>query len=94
MRRNGLGPPENDAAREASPTCPGTASKGLAKTHTRQGKRITGDRHLGLYAAGWRDGFSAGAADALRVAGRHLPPETWHVVEALADQYDLAAGDA
>jgi hypothetical protein len=54
---------------------------------------ITGRRHLGLYASGWRDGFSAGAADALRVAGRHLPVETWHTIEALADAYELAGGD-
>jgi hypothetical protein len=50
-------------------------------------------RHIGRYANGWRDGFRAGAADALRVAGRRLPAETWHIIEALADQYELAAGD-
>jgi hypothetical protein len=47
---------------------------------------------LGRYAAGWRHGFTAGAVDALRVAGRQLPPESWHVVEALADAYELAGG--
>jgi hypothetical protein len=29
----------------------------------------------------------------LRVAGRCLPVETWHIIEALADQYELAADD-
>jgi hypothetical protein len=46
--------------------------------------------HIGRYACGWRDGFRAGAADALRVAGRRLPAEHWHVVEALADAYEAA----
>jgi hypothetical protein len=54
---------------------------------------IAGHRHLGRYASGWRDGFTAGAVDALRVVGRRLPVETWHVIEALADQYELAADD-
>ncbi len=49
--------------------------------------------HTGRYACGWRDGFRAGAADALRVAGRRLPVETWHTIEALADAYELAGGD-
>ncbi|WP_322859151.1 hypothetical protein U8D42_03980 [Mycobacterium europaeum] len=48
---------------------------------------------LGMYACGWRAGFAAGAADALRVAGRRLPVETWHIIEVLADQYELAADD-
>jgi hypothetical protein len=54
---------------------------------------ITSRRRVGLYASGWRDGFKAGAADALRVAGRRLPVETWNTIEALADAYELAAGD-
>jgi hypothetical protein len=42
---------------------------------------------------GWKHGFAAGAADALRVAGRRLPVETWHIVEALASEYELAGSD-
>jgi hypothetical protein len=38
------------------------------------------------YAGAWRSGFTRGAVDALRVAGKHLPIETWHIVEALTDQ--------
>jgi hypothetical protein len=48
---------------------------------------------LGRYAAGWRHGFTAGAVDALRQAGRQLPPESWQVVEALAETYELAGSD-
>jgi hypothetical protein len=48
---------------------------------------------LGRYAAGWRHGFTAGAIDALRCAGRQLPPEAWNVLEELADAYELASAD-
>jgi hypothetical protein len=44
----------------------------------------------GLYGSGWCDGFRAGAADALRQAGRRLPLEAWLVVEQLADEYAMA----
>jgi hypothetical protein len=54
---------------------------------------IAAPRHLGRYACGWRDGFGYGFRDALRLAGRRLPPEYWHIVEALADEFDLAGGD-
>jgi hypothetical protein len=47
-------------------------------------------RHLGRYAHAWREGFSYGFRDALRLAGRRLPPESWAVIEALADEFDLA----
>jgi hypothetical protein len=93
-RRDSGPPPEDDAAREASPTCPGTASKGLAKTHTRRGKRTTGDRHAGRYAEAWRDGFGRGFRDALGLAGREIEdPHAWWVLSRLADEYALAAGD-
>jgi hypothetical protein len=42
---------------------------------------------------GFREGFARGFRDALRLAARRLPPETWPALEALADQYDLASGD-
>jgi hypothetical protein len=75
------------------------SNPGTARHHRRQSlikdqhPQDKAPRHLGRYASGWRDGFAAGAADALRVAGRRLPVETWHIVEALADAYELAAGD-
>jgi len=58
-----------------------------------------GPRQCGLYASGWRDGFRAGAIDALRRAGRWLPgdpdtwPEIWAALDALADAYTLVGGD-
>jgi hypothetical protein len=51
---------------------------------------ITGRRRVGLYASGWRDGFKAGAVDALRLAGRRLPVEAWNILDDLADAYELA----
>jgi hypothetical protein len=86
------GPPEDDAARTVSPKRPGPCVKGLAKTHQRL-QATTASRHIGRYTAGWRDGFTAGAADALRVAARHLPVETWHIIESLANQYELVGSD-
>jgi hypothetical protein len=50
-------------------------------------------QYLGRYALGWRHGFRAGAADALRLAARRLPPEAWNVLDKLADAYELAASD-
>jgi hypothetical protein len=50
-------------------------------------------RHVGRYAAAWREGFGYGFRDALRLAGRRLPLECWAVLEQLADEYELAADD-
>jgi hypothetical protein len=83
-------PPVSRGRPHSSPTpTPATAKK----QKPGQQHCMPGRRRVGLYASGWRDGFKAGAADALRVAGRHLPAETWPVVEALASEYDLAGGD-
>jgi hypothetical protein len=50
--------------------------------------RSTRRRHIGLYASGWRDGFSAGAVDALRLAAREIDdPHLWCVLDRLADRY-------
>lgn len=49
--------------------------------------------HIGRYAHAWRYGFGCGFRDALRLAARELPPDTWHTLEQLADRYDLAGGD-
>jgi hypothetical protein len=51
------------------------------------------DRHLGHYGGAWREGFGHGFRDALRIAARRLPPETWHTLAQLADEYELAGGD-
>lgn len=90
--RNG---PEDDAARTASPNCPGPSVKRPSQTHTRHPHGTTAPRHIGRYATGWRNGFKAGAVDALRRAGRWLPPDpdTWAVLEDLADAYRLAGDD-
>jgi len=50
-------------------------------------------RQCGQYADAWQRGFGYGFRDALRLAARELPPETWHTLEALADQYELAGSD-
>jgi hypothetical protein len=49
-------------------------------------------RHLGRYTSGWRDGFKAGAVDALRLGARRLAPECWQVLDELASDYELAGG--
>jgi hypothetical protein len=41
----------------------------------------------------WRDGFAHGFRDALRLAARELPPDTWAALDQLAERYDLAGGD-
>ena len=47
----------------------------------------------GRYAFAWRQGFGHGFRDALRLAARRLPPETWHTLDRLAGEFDLAAND-
>lgn len=78
--RNG---PEDDAARTASPSHPGPCVKGARQNPHRQVKRSAA--HV------WRDGFAYGFRDALRLAGRRLPPEARPIIDALADEYDLAS---
>ena len=39
----------------------------------------------------WREGFAHGWRDALRLAARELPPETWSMLDKLADAYKLAS---
>jgi hypothetical protein len=41
----------------------------------------------------WRNGFRSGAIDALRLAGRALPPETWATLDELARKYEAAGDD-
>jgi hypothetical protein len=80
------GPPPTNLFTNTSPAT--TTQQKPAQPHSMPGRP-----RLGRYAAGWADGFAAGAADALRQAGRHLPPESWAVVAQLADAYELAGGD-
>ena len=50
-------------------------------------------RQCGRYADTWREGFAYGFRDALRLAARQLPPETWSTLAELADRYALAGGE-
>jgi hypothetical protein len=42
------------------------------------------------YAETWRAVYARGFHDALRLAERELPPETWATLQDLAERYDLA----
>lgn len=77
----------------------GGAPTGSARHHQRQ-SLAKEDQHpqfnrlgrrCGRHADAWRWGFGCGFRDALRLAARQLPPETWDTLEALADQYELAS---
>lgn len=84
------GPPLNGTGRVPTkdPTAP-VAS--IATTNaSKDSRRAPRSMRNGLYGSGWCDGFRAGAADALRQAGRRLPLEAWLVVEQLADEYAMA----
>ncbi|HUH70029.1 MAG TPA: hypothetical protein VLZ05_14940 [Mycobacterium sp.] len=97
------GGPEDDAARAASRHRPGPCVEGVTNLHRPRHFNAAAGRwpaggHVetrsGAYADGWRDGFTAGAIDALRQAGRELPPETWYPLEKLSERYERAhAGD-
>ena len=90
-----VGPPEDDAARTASPSHPGPCVKGARQNPHRHSECNAASPRLGLYASGWKAGFTAGAVDALRRAGRWLPgdPDLWAVLEDLAAAYQLVSGD-
>ena len=48
---------------------------------------------VGLYARGWREGFTCGAVDLARVASREIDdPHVWAVLDRIAQQYQLARG--
>lgn len=53
----------------------------------------TQHRQGGRYADAWRHGFGHGFRDALRLAARELPVETWATLDALAERYELAGAD-
>ncbi len=50
-------------------------------------------RQCGRHADTFRWGFACGFRDALRLAARRLPPETWSTLEALACDYELVSDD-
>ena len=98
MRAEQEGPPKEETAGPGAPP-PETPTSYRASLKTSRtdrndvGQRCGRNAPAGLHTPGFREGFRRGAQDALRAAGRHLPPETWHIIEALADQYELAGSD-
>jgi hypothetical protein len=44
----------------------------------------------GSYADTWREVYARGFRDALRLAARRLPPDTWETLDRLPDDYELA----
>lgn len=78
------GPPEKEAARNRHE--PGRQPRNAFHMPAYRAPR----RQCGRYADAWREGFAVGFQDALRLAARELPPETWAVLEQLAQRYDLA----
>jgi hypothetical protein len=76
----------------------GAPGPGSADHHPQHRQSIAKEQHpqdkpFGRFAGAWREGFGYGFRDACRLAARRLPPEYWHVVEALADEYELAGSD-
>ncbi|HSS26058.1 MAG TPA: hypothetical protein VLL82_17050 [Mycobacterium sp.] len=78
------GPPERG---RPGPT-PGTGptKSEIAKPTNQVAAYSTVARQRGAYACAWRHGFAFGFRDALRLAARRLPPETWHTLDRLADE--------
>ncbi len=94
-----MGPPNEVGPRDTTPEGTDTTST-PAPVRTSCRFHSNGTRRpVGRYTAGWKDGFTAGAVDALRRAGRWLPgdpdtwPEIWAALDVLADAYQLAGGD-
>ena len=74
----------------------GAPIPGSADHHPQHRQSIaTSDQHPqdNRFAGAWREGFGYGFRDALRLAARELPPETWAVLGDLAERYGLAGGD-
>lgn len=93
---NGMMPPENEVGPRGDP-------EGTDDTITASHRQETGYAHssatsrqwrrgatVGRYAHAWRDGFTRGALDALRVAQREIDdPHAWLLLSRLADRYDV-----
>jgi hypothetical protein len=88
MPPNDLGPPEKERPSGSQ------AARPIDKSGPHQDHQPTPaynkHRQSGCYAAAWRHGFGHGFRDALRLAARRLPPETWRVLDELATDYELA----
>jgi hypothetical protein len=77
-----VGPPK-----EVSPVCDrATLTTAAMQVDTGKPTAATCQCHADV----WREGFRRGFGDALRLAARRLPPETWHTLDALADEYGPA----
>lgn len=109
MSRRDSGPPENDAAREAHQTYPGTSVKRPSKTHIRHQQASAPGCKTSAHARAlrarrgsemWREGYCYGFLGALTAAAREInSPDVWAVLSrigenfTLVDTYELAAGD-
>lgn len=79
---------------EPAPSGKGTGSQRSDVTTTNQARLYRRLRQCGRYGTGWREGFTAGAVDALRLAARRIDdPHVWRVLDELASDYDLAGSD-
>lgn len=68
-------------------------ASGLIKPPSTPTATLIAGRHFHASRAGdvWREGFSHGFRDALRLAQRRIDdPEVWAVLDRLADDYSLA----
>jgi hypothetical protein len=85
-----LGPPERERpGATASDRVNPEVRKPPSQPHSAV-KPNVGPRRCGRHADTFRWGFGCGFRDALRLAARRLPPETWDALDGLADEYDLA----
>jgi hypothetical protein len=92
------GPPEREEPGTTPSTGPNHKS-GITKP-TNQAQPIAELRPcrrtlaVGRFAHAWREGFGYGFRDALRLAQREVDdPAVWLVLDRLADECQLAAGD-
>ncbi len=90
-----IGPPVDDEGRAQVPaaaliTTPDNAAPDRPRRRVHSSAQRS---RRGRYGCAWREGFGYGFRDALRLAARELPPETWHTLDRLADEYELAGDD-
>lgn len=87
MSRRGSGLPDEVGPRDTTPEGNDTTS---APAPIKTSSRFQSKGNCGRHADTFRWGFGCGFRDALRLAARELPPETWHTLDKLADEYGLA----
>jgi hypothetical protein len=91
------GPPDRRV--EVVPAAkPGPATTNLTNASRHPSNQRTSDytvppRHICSHSRASREGFGYGFRDALRLAGRRLPPDTWATLDRLADDYELTTSD-